>query len=120
MRDVRTNTQRKQPPIDAPYRPPVEEVEADITRFIRGHQHLEDVPLKEEELLQDIQSILDNELLTALNRLMRHWNWTQPSGVDQETLNEVFPAEELRLKLEELAKARMRDVLVVKLRPRTN
>lgn len=120
MRDSKAKGARKGEAADRPYNPPVEVVEADINRFIRSHAHLGDVPLKEEALLQDIQSILDNELLTAINRVMRHWSWTQPYGIAQEDLDEVFPLEELRMKLEELQRARLRDVIVVKLKPVRN
>lgn len=101
-------------------RPTTEEVESDIQRFLRGHGDLPDVRVQEMGLLQDIQNIMDNELLKALNRLMRHWNWTQPQGVSQQDLNEVYPAEELRTLLEQLQKARMRDVIEVKLAPATS
>lgn len=120
MRQREAKTGRKAEAADLPYLPPTEVVENDINRFIRSHGHLPDVPLQEESLLMDIQQIMDNELLNAVNRVLRHWNWCQPDGVRQRDLDEVFPLEELRMKLEDLQKARMRDVVVVKLKPVRN
>lgn len=103
--------------ITPPYKPTAEDVRQDIRRFMEAFGDVEDVPLQEANILNDLESIMDHELLHGLNRLLRHWHWTQPNGLKQSDLNEVYVVEELRQKLELLVKARMRDVLQAKLKP---
>lgn len=50
-------------------------------------------------LMSELRAMMDEELYSAIERAMRHWTWTQPQGVTQNDLDQVFPLEEFRLKL---------------------
>jgi hypothetical protein len=102
------------------YIPSTEEVQQDITRFLNATDHLPDVPLQEHVLLVDIQHILNDELLTGLEKEHEHFFFERTSAMEPEEAQEVYPVQRLINMLRTLQKARLRDAVQVKLKPVRN
>lgn len=81
----------------------------DLARFIEGQEHMEDVPLLMQEVVDDLNRVLDNELLQSMETM---YEWACYSDEAASSgLRELVPAFLLLKQLRDLQKTRMRDAL---------
>jgi len=82
---------------------------ADINRFIQGQADQPDAPLQFDALLQDINLLMDDELIEALDHMERRFAYCASS--DEDDMQRAYPVRELLAKLRNLQKVRLRDAM---------
>jgi hypothetical protein len=86
-------------------------LERDIHLFLSGHAHLEDVGLKELEVMEQVERILDHELLDAMDLVLEHWFRYRPNGMDQDDALGAQPVLKLQTQLRNIMRARLRQLV---------
>lgn len=82
---------------------------ADINRFIQGQAEQPDAPLQFDALLQDINLLMDDELIEALDHVEKGFAYN--AARDADDMERAYPVRELLSKLRNLQKVRLRDAM---------
>jgi hypothetical protein len=80
----------------------------DIELFLNSQQHLEDVPLKEMEVLEELDRIMDHGLMDGLALVLDHWHQHRPNGMDADDAVAAKPVQRLHAQLQNLLRARLK------------
>lgn len=95
-----------------PSKATADEVHQHIRRFLAGTHGMDATEVHQQDVLTDIEAILDNELIDGLEVLLRHYHYAAvDEGRDQARVNQVWPVQELVMKLRELQRAQLRDAM---------
>jgi len=83
---------------------------ADLMLFVQGQEHQPDVGVQMGNICENIQLLMDDALIQALDRLLVVYTFVAEPDT-KGTLQDVYPAQELLIMLRDLQKTRLRDAL---------
>lgn len=89
----------------------LERASSDLLNFLTGQDHLPDVPIQEDAIMQTLKCCIDDDLLTALKQTEETAVYGTNIGLHQDEANAMYPQRQLINMLEEYQKARLRDAI---------
>lgn len=83
----------------------------DLALYLSGQSHQPDADLQLEAIEQDLNNIVDDEVVSSLERTFEMAVFSSQVHTHDQVMDELTPAHELLKKLRELQKTRLRDAI---------
>ena len=88
-----------------------EEALIDLGRYLTGQEHKPDVHLQMGAIIQDLNTVLDDEVLASMEQMFEDALFAPHVRLHDDVMNDYLPTFMLLKKLRELQKTRLRDAI---------